>query len=163
MNLSATSIVEIKTTLAGERKEFDCELLKFSRGEVVVIYRMPRDVQLEDLLLSRDSISIGYFWEDRAYNAYHWIDEQSQTLALYFNICDNTRISPQQVAWRDLTVDVLITPDLRCRVLDEDELPDDLDSELRDYIESARDDLCVDPARLLLEFEARRRELLPEA
>ena len=163
MNLPATSIVETKTTLAGERKEFDCELLKSSRGEVVVIYRMPRDVQLEDLLLPKDSISIGYFWEDRAYNAYHWIDEQSQTLALYFNICDNTRISRQQVAWRDLTVDVLITPDLRCRVLDEDELPDDLDSDLRAHIESTRDALCVDPARLLLEFEARRRELLPEA
>jgi len=163
LNLPATSIVEIKTTLAGERKEFDCELLNFTSGEVVVIYRMPRDVQLEDLLLPKDSTSIGYFWEDRAYNAYHWIDEQSQTLALYFNICDNTRISRQQVAWRDLTVDVLITPDLRCRVLDEDELPDDLDSDLRAHIESTRDALCVDPARLLLEFEARRRELLPEA
>ena len=163
MNLPTTSIVEIKTTLAGARKEFDCELLKLTRGEVVVIYRMPGEVQLEDLLLPKDAISIGYFWEDRAYNAYHWIDEQSQTLALYFNICDNTRISRQQVAWRDLTVDVLITPDLRCRVLDEDELPDDLDSELRAYIESARDALCVNPARLLLEFEARRRELLPKA
>jgi predicted RNA-binding protein associated with RNAse of E/G family len=163
LNLPATRIVEIKTTLAGERKEFDCELLKFTRGEVVVIYRMPGDVQLEDLLLPKDTISIGYFWDDRAYNAYHWIGEQSQSLALYFNICDNTRISRQQVAWRDLSVDVLITPDLRCRVLDEDELPDDLDSDLRVYIESARDALCVDPARLLLEFEARRRELLPGA
>ena len=163
MNLRDTRIVEIKTTLAGERKEFDCELLKFTRGEVAVIYRMPRDVQLEDLLLPKDSISIGYFWEDRAYNTYHWIDEQCQTLALYFNICDNTRISRQQVAWRDLTVDVLITPDLRCRVLDEEELPDDLDSDLRVYIESASNALCADPARLLLEFEARRQELLPEA
>ena len=163
MNLRATRIVEIKNTLAGERKEFDCELLKFTPGEVVVIYRMPRDVQLEDLLLPKGSISIGYFWEDRAYNAYHWIDEQCQTLALYFNICDNTRISRQQVAWRDLTVDVLITPDLRCRVLDEDELPDDLDSDLRVYIESARNALCIDPARLLLEFEARRQQLLPGA
>jgi len=163
LNQPATSIVEIKTTLAGERKQFDCELLKFARGEVVVIYRMPRDVQLEDLLLRKDSISIGYFWEDRAYNAYHWIDAQCQTLALYFNICDNTRISRQQVAWRDLSVDILITPDLRCRVLDEDELPDDLDSDLRVYIESARDALCIDPGRLLLEFEARRRELFPGA
>lgn len=161
MNLRANRIVEIKTTLAGERKQFECELLKFTRGEVAVIYRMPRDVQLEDLLLTKGSISIGYFWEDRAYNAYHWIDEQRQTLALYFNICDNTRISRQQVAWRDLTVDILITPDLRCRVLDEEELPDDLDSDLRIYIENARNTLCIDPARLLLEFEARRQELLP--
>ncbi len=162
MNLPATSIVEIKTTLTGERKEFDCELLKFTRGEVVVIYRMPRDVPLEDLLLPKDSISIGYFWEDRAYNAYHWIDEQCQTLALYFNICDNTRISTDQVAWRDLTVDILITPDQRCRVLDEDELPDDIDSELLAYINTTRDALCMDPACLLFEFENRSLALLSE-
>jgi len=155
-------IKEIKTTLGGARKEFDCELLKLSRGEVVVIYRMPRNVQLEDLLLPKDTISIGYFWENRAYNAYHWIDEQCQTLALYFNICDNTRISADQVAWRDLAVDVLITPDLRCRVLDEDELSDDLDRDLRAYIETARDALCADPGSRLSEFEARQRELLPK-
>ena len=163
MTLPATRIVEIKTTLAGERKEFDCELLQRARGEVAVIYRMPRKVRLEGLLLPKDSISIGYFWEGRAYNTYHWIDDQCRTLALYFNICDNTRISADRVAWRDLAVDVLITPDLRCRVLDEDELPDDLDRDLRAYIETARDVLCADPGSLLSEFEARRRKLLPEA
>ena len=162
MTLPGARIVEIKTTLAGERKEFNCELLQRAKGEVAVIYRMPRDVQLEDLLLPKNSISIGYFWEDRPYNVYHWIDDQCQTLALYFNICDNTRISADQVTWRDLTVDVLITPDLRCRVLDEDELPDDLDHDLRTYIETACNALCVDPERLLFEFERRRRALLPD-
>jgi len=155
-------ITEIKTTLSGARKEFDCELLCRATREVVVIYRMPGEVQLEDLLLPKDSISLGYFWEDRAYNVYHWIDQQRQTLALYFNICDNTHISSDQVAWRDLTVDILITPDLRCRILDEDELPDDIDSDLLSYIFATRDALCADPAGLLSSFEARRRELLPE-
>ena len=156
-------ITEIKTSLTGERREFECELLQLARGEVAVIYRMPGDVRLEDLLLPRNSISLGYFWEGRAYNVYHWIDDQCQTLALYFNICDNTRISADQIAWRDLAVDVLITPDLRCRVLDEDELPDNLDRDLRAYIATARDALCADPGRWLSEFEARRQELLPEA
>jgi predicted RNA-binding protein associated with RNAse of E/G family len=155
-------ITEIKTTLSGARKEFDCELLSRAAREVVVIYRMPNEIQLEDLLLPKDSISLGYFWEDRAYNVYHWVDQQRQTLALYFNICDNTHISADQVAWRDLTIDILITPDLRCRVLDEDELPDDIDTDLLSYIIATRDALCADPAGLLSSFEARRRELLPE-
>jgi hypothetical protein len=163
VELLKTRIKEVKTTLAGECKTFDCELLQLAEGEVIVIYRMPRDVQLEDVLLPKDTISLGYFWENQAYNAYHWVDARRQTLALYFNICDNTHISPDQVAWRDLTVDVLITPDLRCRVLDEDELPDDLDSNLRAYIDSARDLLCAAPAALLAEFELRSRELLLEA
>jgi predicted RNA-binding protein associated with RNAse of E/G family len=152
-------ITEIKTTLGGARKEFDCELLYRAAREVVVIYRMPGDFQLEDLLLPKDSISLGYFWEDRTYNVYHWVDQHRQTLALYFNICDNTHISSHRVAWRDLTVDILITPDLRCRVLDEDELPDDIDIDLLSYIFATRDALCADPAGLLSSFEARRREL----
>lgn len=128
----------------------------------MVIYRMPADRVLEDLLLPRGSLSLGYFWEDRAYNAYHWVDDKRRTLALYFNICDNTRITAQQVAWRDLTVDILITPDLRCRVLDEDELPDDLDRNLLALINTTRDNLCSAPETLLREFERSTRSLLAE-
>jgi predicted RNA-binding protein associated with RNAse of E/G family len=123
---------------------------------------MPSDHQLEDLLLRKGTLSLGYFWEDRPYNAYHWVGDNQQTLALYFNICDSTHISPEQVAWRDLTVDILITPDQRCRVLDEDELPDDLDRDLLSHINATRDLLCADPQQLVREFEARSRTLLME-
>lgn len=155
-------ITEVKTTLAGERKTFACELLCQQETAAVVMYRMPSDLQLEDLLLPEGSLSLGYFWEERAYNAYHWVDDKRQTLALYFNICDNTRISAEQVAWRDLAVDILITPDLRCRVLDEDELPDDLEHSLLARINATRDALCAEPERLLQEFEARSLALLTE-
>ena len=113
-------------------------------------------------MLSKGTLSLGYFWEDRAYNLYHWVDDNQQTLALYFNICDNTHISPEQVAWRDLAVDILITPDQRCRVLDEDELADDIDRNLLSYINATRDMLCADPPRLLREFNASGRTLLAE-
>ena len=43
---------------------------------------MPTDHQLEDLLLAKGTLSLGYFWEDRPYNAYHWVDDNQQTLAL---------------------------------------------------------------------------------
>ncbi|MCP4875640.1 MAG: DUF402 domain-containing protein [Gammaproteobacteria bacterium] len=155
-------ITEIKTTLDGIRKEFECELLKHERDELIVIYRMREDVQLEDLLLRKHTLSLGYFWEERNYNVYHWVDDNRQTLALYFNICDNTRISTNRIAWRDLTVDILITPDLRCRVLDEDELPDDIDDDLLRLINTTRDLLCVDPAQLLREFDISSRALLAE-
>ena len=155
-------ITEIKTRLCGDREQFECERIHYADGETVVIYRMPEDRRLEDLLLPGGSLSLGYFWENRAYNAYHWIDDNRQSLALYFNICDNTRISSNRVAWRDLAVDVLITPDLRCRVLDEDELPDNLDPDLLVYINATRDWLCATPERLLRRFEERSRALLAE-
>jgi predicted RNA-binding protein associated with RNAse of E/G family len=158
----STPITEIKTNLNDEQTRFKCERIHYAEGETVVLYRMPAEHQLEDLLLPENTLSLGYFWETRAYNAYHWVDDNRQTLALYFNVCDNTRISPTQVAWRDLTVDVLITPDLRCRVLDEDELTDDLDIDLLSRINATRDALCTEPARRLREFEKRSRALLTE-
>jgi protein associated with RNAse G/E len=160
--LASTRITEVKTTLAGERKLFDCELLTLADDEAVVIYRLPRDIMLEDLSLPRGCVSLGYFWEARDYNVYQWVDDNRRTLALYFNICDNTRISPARIAWRDLTVDILITPDLRCRVLDEDELPDDIDSKLLRRINATRDALVADAEPLLLEFDNRSRALLSE-
>jgi hypothetical protein len=160
--LSTTRISEVKTTLTGKRQIFDCERIRYAAGETIVLYRMPAARQLEDLVLPKGALSLGYFWEDRAYNAYHWVDDNRQTLALYFNICDSTHISAEQVAWRDLAEDILITPDQRCRVLDEDELPDDIDRNLLSYINATRDMLCADPLRLLREYEASGRALLVE-
>ena len=153
-------IREIKHTLAGELKTFDCELLDYADDEVVVIYRMPRDVKLEDILLREGTVSLGYFWRDRPYNAYHWIDSNHDPVALYFNIADGTRISSRAVEWRDLAVDVLITPDGRCRVLDEDELPADIDPALMRYINQARDDLCREPLSRLAEYDKLTRSLM---
>ena len=158
--MPSSRITEIKTTLVGERKEFDCELLTWAGAEAVVIYRMPRDVQLEDILLRKHTISLGYFWENKPYNAYHWIDQQQDTVALYFNISDGTRISARVIEWRDLAVDVLITPDGRCRVLDEDELPADIDAALLRYIDDTRDELCRDPLSTLTEYDKLTRSLI---
>jgi len=134
--------------------------VKHANDEVVVIYRMPRDVQLEDVLLRKDTVSLGYFWRDRPYNAYHWIDSCHDTVALYFNVADGTRISAETIEWRDLAVDVLITPDGRCRVLDEDELPNDIDAALLRYINKVRDELCREPLSRLAEYDKLSRSLM---
>jgi predicted RNA-binding protein associated with RNAse of E/G family len=155
-----SSITEIKTTLLGERKTFECELLQATTSDAVVVYRMPADHQLEDILLPKDTLSFGYFWQDRPYNAYHWIDAQQQTIALYFNVSDNTIISAESIAWRDLMVDVLITPDGRCRVLDEDELPTEINAELLHYIERTRDQLCHRPLSRLADYDKLTRLLI---
>jgi predicted RNA-binding protein associated with RNAse of E/G family len=121
---------------------------------------MPHDLQLEDILLPEGTVSLGYFWQDRSYNVYHWIDQQQDTVALYFNIADNTTITQKTIAWRDLTVDVLITPDGRCRVLDEDELPAEIDSELLAYINRSRDELCRQPLSRVDEYDKLTRSLI---
>ena len=135
-------------------------MLSRATGEAIVIYRMPNDIRLEDVLLPRGTISFGYFWEQRPYNVYHWIDPLQDTVALYFNIADGTRISQRSIEWRDLTVDVLITPDGRCRVLDEHELPANIDAGLLHYIGETRDELCREPLSRLIEYDKLTRSLV---
>ena len=140
--------------------QFDCELLHATSNRAVVIYRMPAAYQLEDILLPEGTRSLGYFWQDKPYNVYHWIDENLDTLALYFNICDNTKIDEHTIEWRDLAVDVLITPDQRCRILDEDELPENLDPDLRSYIETTQKSLSKAPLSRLAEYDKLTREFI---
>lgn len=156
----AHRITEIKSTLDGKQHTFDCELVHHETGEAVIAYRMPRDLMLEDIALRKGTLSLGYFWERRPYNVYHWIDDALDTVALYFNIADNTRIGSREIEWRDLSVDVLINPAGECRVLDEDELPVDLDAGLLAYIHSARDELCRRPLSLLNEYDKLTRSLV---
>ena len=153
-------IVEQKETLTGERRRYSCRLLALAPGEAVLLYVLRRAGRVADLALPRGTLSLGYFWEARPYNAYHWLAPGGGTLGLYVNVADRTRITPATVAWRDLTVDLLVTPDGRCRVLDEDELADDLAPALRATIEAARDEVLARYPALLAEVERRSPELL---
>ena len=64
------------------------------------------------------------FWEDRPYNLYAWMAPGlTAPRALYFNICDQVTLAAGRFAWRDLWVDVLVTPHGAPRVLDRHEVP----------------------------------------
>ncbi|MGN6810210.1 MAG: DUF402 domain-containing protein [Thermomicrobiales bacterium] len=127
-----------------------------------MLYRLSRAGQVGDLLLPAGTISLGYFWTARPYNIYHWLTPTGQTLGLYANLGDRTRITPEAITWRDLVVDVLLTPDGRCQVLDEDELPPDLNSALRARIARVRDELLRHFPAVRDEIERRSATLVRE-
>ena len=151
--MTGQTIIEVKRTLAGTRKEFTCTLCDLLEDAAVVLYESSRDFEIAGLTLPRGTLIFGYFWANRPYTAYHWLTPDGQTLGLYFNISDRTRISPERICWRDLAVDVLVTPDGRFRVLDEEELPRDLEAGLRQRIDATRDYLLCEYRTLLGQLE----------
>ena len=157
------TILEVKETLKGERKEFSCTPCAVAKDEVVILYKVPHEGRVEDVVLPAGTLSLGYFWVTRPYNAYHWVTPKGKTLGLYFNVSEGADITPQQVVWRDLVVDVLVTPDGRCRVLDEDELPAEMEASLRQRIKVTQDELVSQHKALLAEIEVRSVRLLREA
>jgi len=69
--MAGRAIVELKETLAGGRRRFACRLLAGGPGEAVILYRLPRAGQVGGVALPRGTLSLGYFWEARSFNAYH--------------------------------------------------------------------------------------------
>ncbi|MES1206475.1 MAG: DUF402 domain-containing protein [Pseudomonadota bacterium] len=125
-----TPILEIKRTLAGVEKSFECSKLVGDERHVVVLSIAREPMHVHGVDLPAGTVSFGHFWSDRFYNVYHWVDAAQRTIGLYFNIADQTRIGATHLEWRDLVIDVLATPAGRLEVLDEDELPAALDDDV---------------------------------
>ena len=127
----------------------------------VVRYVAERDRPLEgtDLVLRKGTVTVGYFWTDRPYNVYHWLDG-GHTVALYVSIATDTTIDPDAIAYRDLVVDVLIRPSGAIEVLDEDELPPSIEPRYRLAIAKALETCVTEARRLSAEIERETRAVL---
>ena len=152
------TIREVKSSLLDKPDHaFDCELVAVETtvgaAAAIILYRMPRAITIFGIDMPEGSFTLGYFWQDRPYNVYHWLDPDERTLAYYANIADRTAITTATIAWRDLVVDVLVRPTGAVEVLDEDELPADLPPTVARRIDQARAALVDGAAALATEIE----------
>lgn len=146
-------ILEIKRTWDGREKRFECTVLARAGTHLVVLFVSEGEMRVHDVLLPAGTVTFGHFWTDRPYNVYHWLDGSTgDTLGYYFNVSEDTRVEDDTLSWRDLIVDVLVSPAGLAVVLDEDEIPADAPEPLRARIREA----C---AAVLRDEEALRREL----
>lgn len=150
-------VVEIKTTLAGVEKRFDCRWLGGDARHAVVLWIAPSAMHVHGIDLPAGTISFGHFWADRHYNVYHWVDGAGGTLGFYFNLADRTRISETTLEWRDLVLDVIATPAGRLEILDEDELPARLDPDVAAHIDDGKAAIFANPRLLMTEIEEASR------
>jgi len=163
-------VLEIKRTLAGREKRFQCHRLATDdqRSHAVLMFVAEGGMHVHGIDLPPGTVTFGHFWTDRLYNVYHWLDTDRNTIGFYFNLSDSTHIGDDQLEWRDLTVDILavdalVEPPGRLEVLDEDELPADLDPDLRRVIEDGKASILDDPAHVIREIEQASRALFPLA
>jgi hypothetical protein len=156
------AILEIKRTLDGREKRFDCRLLAAAADgrHAAVLWIAPAPMHVHGVDLPAGTVSVGHFWTDRHYNVYHWLDDARRTLGFYFNICDQTRIGAGTIEWRDLTVDVLALPDGRLDVVDEHELPAELPADVAAHIAAGKKAILGAPEAVMAEVEAASRAAL---
>ena len=154
-------VLEIKRTLDGREKRYQCQLIEGDHRHAVVLFVSPDAMHVHGIDLPAGTVTFGHFWTDRFYNVYHWLDGRGGTIGYYFNLSDDTVIGDGRLEWRDLTLDVLATPAGRLEVLDEDELPALLDAATRAHIAAAKRAILSDPRQLMAEIEERSRAVYP--
>lgn len=153
--------IEKKLTLAGKEKLFECELVHVNKDFGVLKYVIQRNNDIDGLKLSPGDITYGLYWTDRPYTLYVWIVNQGKDRAYYFNIADRVSLQPSEFIWRDLTIDILIDPDLRVHLLDEHELPADLNADLSNYIQSTKNLVLRRHREIMLEADSLIEKLTP--
>jgi predicted RNA-binding protein associated with RNAse of E/G family len=159
---TGATITERKTRLDGTVAEFACTRLLLEPGRRAVLrYVIDREAAIGDtgIVVRPGMVTVAHYWTDRPFNVYHWLD-RSATLAYYCNVAETTAITDRVVAYTDLAVDVLLRPSGAIDVLDEDEIPPDLEPRHRLVIAKALEILVTDARRLAAEVERETRALL---
>ncbi len=133
--------IEKKLTLSGTTQTFSCELLHFEERFGVLRYVIDREYAIGGITLLPGDVTTAFFWEDRPYTLYTWGLGKGKDDLFYFNIADSVRLAREEFFWRDLVVDILIDRQGAAHVLDEHELPQDLDQGLAGYIQRAKDEI----------------------
>jgi predicted RNA-binding protein associated with RNAse of E/G family len=155
---------EIKRRLDGSVARFQCSLVLRDGDHVVLRYDFTgKGGEVAGVKLPSGTVTYAYYWCDRPYNVYHWLLPDHTTAGYYFNLADQTVMGDDFVDWQDLTVDILITPDGRCQVLDEDELPADLDPALRAKLEGGKGEIVRNSEQLVREIEEATRRWLVDS
>jgi len=135
---------EIKNLLEGGRVKFNCKLIALNKESGVLEYILENRYKVGSLILPKGSITYAFYWIDRPYTLYKWFDKNGNILGNYFNIADSIKLTENEFKWRDLIVDILVSPEGVLEVLDEDELHYDLDKKLMKYIENSKNLILQD-------------------
>ena len=140
--------LEVKQLYKGSEKKFECQLIYLKNRFGILKFLLDKNYKVGNLILPKNSISLGYFWENRPYNIYQWF-YRGKLLASYFNISDKTRLSRDTFFWRDLILDILVTPTNKVEVLDRDELKIVTDLHLLKYIKETEDLILKDFEKII--------------
>ena len=72
-------------------------------------------------LIPSGTISIEYYWLDRWYNIFRFLQPEGYLLSYYCNVCVPPVLSGDTLSYIDLDMDILVKADHTYTVLDEDE------------------------------------------
>jgi protein associated with RNAse G/E len=104
------------------RRSWTCRFLSQQESLLTFEGLFETEVLHPDLgLIAAGTRSLEYYWLDRWYNVFHFFEPTGEFRNLYCNINVPPTLSDGVLDYVDLDVDVMVWPDARVLVLDEDD------------------------------------------
>ena len=105
-----------------EHRQWNATIAHRQNSLIVLDAEFAADVQ-HDLLgnISRGTRTIEYYWLDRWYNIFQFLESDGTTKLFYCNVSMPPVISGGVLSYTDLDIDILVQPDWSFRVLDLEE------------------------------------------
>lgn len=104
------------------KKSWKCRVTDIESNALTIVGEFSETVLHADLgIIEAGTVSTEYFWLDRWYNVFRFDNPDGSLRNWYCNVCMPPTFGVNVLDYVDLDIDVLIWPDGRVQVLDEDE------------------------------------------
>jgi predicted RNA-binding protein associated with RNAse of E/G family len=120
--MTAHRILETKESLDGRSETFACTALSISRSLAIVRFDHPAERRVADFFLPAGSYTVAFFWARRTYNCYRFTGPNHVAIAYRFDVVDRVRIQSGHVSYRDLLLDLWVSPAGAITVEDEEDV-----------------------------------------
>jgi uncharacterized protein DUF402 len=148
-----STCIEQKVLLSGECHEYLCDLALLTDTFGILRYIIDREYHVGGTTLHPGEVTLAFYWIDRPYTLYMWRHNKPGQELFYFNIADRVSLAQTRFAWRDLVVDILVDEHENIHILDENDLPSNLNTKLRDYIERAKNHVLTHYRNIIVEVK----------
>lgn len=105
-----------------EHRRWEAGVLRRDDSLLVLDAKFETEVRHQLLgIIARGTASIEYYWLDRWYNVFRFLEPDGQLRNYYCNVNVPPVYEKGVLSFVDLDMDILVAPDLSYKVLDEDE------------------------------------------
>jgi uncharacterized protein len=122
MEKSDNIIVRVLKHDGAEYRRWAAHIVKLEGSLIVLVGEFEDDVEHALLgSIRRGTRTIEYYWLDRWYNVFRFLEDDGRTRLFYCNINTPPQVADGVLSYIDLDIDVVVQPDLSYQVLDVDE------------------------------------------
>ncbi len=134
-------VSETRLSLKGEVFIVQSDVAVLEPPDRAILFYQIKSLQMLPWPIPKDSWSVGFFWADTPYHAYHWVKKDGVPVGVHFDIHRELTIESQGVRWHDLALDYWVGQDGQLDWSGDEDSINGLDQDSRNLLAVTRTDL----------------------